>query len=267
MAAADIARTAGRLAAFLAALLVVGLLVVPRLMRVIVKLDRPETTIVSSVGLAFGFSLLAAECGYSVALGAFIAGSLIAESGVEKTVEHLVQPIRDMFAAIFFVSVGMLIDPEQIATHWLVVLVFLLAVVFGKDPVRGIGRILNGAGHSEFRANRHERCPDRRVLVHHCERRSRQPGDRSAAVFDGDRRFGDYHVAYSLVDSRRSGNGRVGRPQTAPLDSNICCLVFIVDRTAWVRTEPRQRSHRFAARSVGWQSTSSPRPSLSLPPP
>ena len=53
--------------------------------------------------------------GYSVALGAFIAGSLVAESGVEKTVEHLVQPVRDMFAAIFFVSVGMLIDPMQIA--------------------------------------------------------------------------------------------------------------------------------------------------------
>ena len=101
-AAADIARTAGRLAAFLAALLIVGLLIVPRLMRVIVKLDRPETTIVSSIGLAFGFSLLAAECGYSVALGAFIAGSLVAESGVEKTVEHLVQPIRDMFRGDLF---------------------------------------------------------------------------------------------------------------------------------------------------------------------
>ncbi|HEY2759269.1 MAG TPA: cation:proton antiporter, partial [Pirellulales bacterium] len=145
-AAADIARTAGRLAAFLAALLVVGLLIVPRLMRVIVKLDRPETTIVSSIGLAFGFSLLAAECGYSVALGAFIAGSLVAESGVEKTVEHLVQPIRDMFAAIFFVSVGMLIEPREMATNWLVVLVFLLAVVFGKILSVGLGAFLTGQG-------------------------------------------------------------------------------------------------------------------------
>ena len=48
---------------------------------------------------------------YSVALGAFIAGSLVAESGVAHRVEHLVQPVRDIFAAIFFVSVGMLIDP------------------------------------------------------------------------------------------------------------------------------------------------------------
>ncbi len=115
-------------------------------MRAIVKLDRPETTIVSSIGLAFGFSLLAAECGYSVALGAFIAGSLIAESGVEKTVEHLVQPIRDMFAAIFFVSVGMLIDPQQVAANWFVVLVFLLAVVFGKILSVGLAAFLTGQG-------------------------------------------------------------------------------------------------------------------------
>src|SRR3954452_2445825 len=146
LAAADLARTAGRLLAFLAALLMVGLLVVPRLMRTIVKLNRPETTIVSSIGLAFGFSLLAAQCGYSVALGAFIAGSLVAESGVERTVEHLVQPIRDMFAAIFFVSVGMLIDPHQVATNWFVVLVFLIAVVLGKILSVGLGAFLTGQG-------------------------------------------------------------------------------------------------------------------------
>ncbi len=146
LAAADIVRTTGRLAAFLAALLIVGLLIVPRLMRAIVKLDRPETTIVSSIGLAFGFSLLAAQCGYSVALGAFIAGSLIAESGVEKTVEHLVQPIRDVFAAIFFVSVGMLIDPHQVAANWFVVLAFFLAVVLGKILSVGLAAFLTGQG-------------------------------------------------------------------------------------------------------------------------
>ena len=76
--------------------------------------DRPETTVVASVGIAFGFALLALTFNYSVALGAFLAGSLVAESGVEKKVEHLVQPVRDIFAAVFFVSVGMLIDPAQI---------------------------------------------------------------------------------------------------------------------------------------------------------
>src|SRR5262245_51704088 len=132
LSALAIAEAAGRLAAFLVVLLVVGLLTVPRLFRAIVRLDRAETTVVASVGLAFGFALLALAFGYSVALGAFMAGALIAESGVEKTIEHLVQPVRDIFAAIFFVSVGMLIDPAQIAAHWPVVLVFLIVVIVGK---------------------------------------------------------------------------------------------------------------------------------------
>ena len=121
----ELARTFGQLAAFLVGTMVIGLLVVPRLIRAVVSLDRAETTVVASVGLAFGFALLASAFGYSVALGAFLAGTLIAESGVEKRVEHLVQPVRDIFAAIFFVSVGMLIDPTAIYANWLVVLVFL----------------------------------------------------------------------------------------------------------------------------------------------
>jgi K+:H+ antiporter len=128
----EVGRTAARLAGFLAVTTVAGLLIVPRLMRVVVRLDRAETTVVASVGLAFGFALLASVFGYSVALGAFLAGALVAESGVEKQIEHLVQPVRDIFAAIFFVSVGMLIDPAEVYANWLVVLVFLAAVIAGK---------------------------------------------------------------------------------------------------------------------------------------
>jgi len=140
----QIARAAGQLTAFLAVLMIVGLFTVPRLIRAVVRLDRSETTVVASVGLAFGFALLAATFGYSVALGAFIAGALVAESGVEKTVEHLVQPVRDIFAAIFFVSVGMIIDPHVIAEHWLTVLAFLVVVVVGKVMSVTIGAFLTG---------------------------------------------------------------------------------------------------------------------------
>ncbi len=128
----ELAMQGGRLALFLGALTVIGLLTVPRAMRAIVRLERQETTVVAAVGLAFGFALLATTFGYSVALGAFIAGSLVSESGVERTVEHLVQPVRDVFAAVFFVSVGMLIDPADIAAHGVAVAVFLVAVVVGK---------------------------------------------------------------------------------------------------------------------------------------
>jgi CPA2 family monovalent cation:H+ antiporter-2 len=146
LSALEFGRAVGHLAAFLAIVMVVGLFIVPRLVRAVVRLDRAETTVVASVGIAFGFAMLAATFGYSVALGAFLAGTLVAESGVEKTVEHLVQPVRDIFAAIFFVSVGMLIDPVQIATHWQIILVFLAAVIVGKIFSVTVGAFLTGQG-------------------------------------------------------------------------------------------------------------------------
>src|SRR5690606_37438617 len=123
LSAAGLAATAGRLAAFLIAIVAVGLLIVPRLMRAVVRLERPETTIVTAVGLCFAVAWLATSFGYSVALGAFVAGMLAAESGYARRIEAQVSPVRDVFAAIFFVSVGVLIDPKLVAEHWVVVLV------------------------------------------------------------------------------------------------------------------------------------------------
>ncbi|HSB52933.1 MAG TPA: cation:proton antiporter, partial [Gemmatimonadales bacterium] len=146
LTAAVLGRTALRLLVFLAGLILVGLLLVPRLTRAIVRLDRPEITVIAAVGLAFGTGYLALAFGYSVALGAFFAGSLVAESGEEKKVEHLVQPVRDMFAAIFFVAVGMMIDPRVIAENWLPVLVFALLVIGGKVLAVSVGAFLAGYG-------------------------------------------------------------------------------------------------------------------------
>ena len=140
----SLAITAGRLAMFLAGLVGVGLLVIPRLVRYIVRLNRPETTLVASVGICFAAALLALAFGYSVALGAFIAGSLVAESGEAKVVEHLVAPVRDIFVAIFFVAVGMLIDPELIVEHWVAVLVFTIMLIVGKVLAVSVSAFLTG---------------------------------------------------------------------------------------------------------------------------
>jgi len=94
------------------------LLVIPRLVRSILRLDRPETTSVACIGICFALSLLAQQFGYSVALGAFIAGSLVAESGEGARIEHLLEPVRDLFAAVFFVSVGMLIEPALVRANF-----------------------------------------------------------------------------------------------------------------------------------------------------
>jgi len=138
--------TLGRLGAFLALLLAGGMLVVPRAIRYVRRRGNAETLLVASLGLCFGFASLAHASGYSVALGAFIAGSLVAESGEAAAVEEIVRPVRDLFAAIFFVSVGMLIDPALVARHWAAVAAFTGLVLVGKPVAVGLGAFLTGHG-------------------------------------------------------------------------------------------------------------------------
>lgn len=146
LAPGPLAATIGRLAAFLIGLVVVGMLIVPPAVRAVERLGRRETTLVASVGFCFAVALLAQAAGYSVALGAFIAGSLVAESGRGKPVEHVIEPVRDMFAAIFFVSVGMLIDPAVIVRYWPAVATLTLLVVVGKVTGVSLGAFLSGSG-------------------------------------------------------------------------------------------------------------------------
>ena len=146
LSAAQLGITAGRLALFLGCVVVAGLLIIPRLVRAILKLDRPETTAVASVGICFAFALLAQRFGYSVALGAFLAGTLVAESQHGVSIEHLLQPVRDLFAAVFFVSVGMLIDPGLVRQHWAAILVLSAVVIAGKTVGVSIPAFLTGAG-------------------------------------------------------------------------------------------------------------------------
>jgi len=146
LSGADIGIALARLIGFLVALVVIGLLVVPRVMRVIVRLGRAETTIIAAIAVCFGISLLAHEVGYSVALGAFVAGMLVAESGEVHKIEALVNPVRDIFAAVFFVSVGMMLDPMSLVEHWLAVLVFTVVVILGKIGSVALGAFLVGSG-------------------------------------------------------------------------------------------------------------------------
>ncbi|HET9597857.1 MAG TPA: cation:proton antiporter [Anaeromyxobacteraceae bacterium] len=142
----ELGATLGRLAAFLALLLAAGMLVVPRTIRYVRRRGAPEMLLVTSLGLCFGVSYLALASGYSVALGAFIAGSLIGESGEAGAIEEMVRPVRDLFAAVFFVSVGMLIDPALVARNWVAVVAFILLVVLGKSAAVGLGAFLTGNG-------------------------------------------------------------------------------------------------------------------------
>ncbi|MCA9676106.1 MAG: cation:proton antiporter, partial [Myxococcales bacterium] len=146
LSAGDVARTSGELAGFLAALLFGGLLVVPRLIRLVARTRRDETLLITALGVCFAMAYLAELAGYSVALGAFIAGMLVAESGQRDRIEALVHPLRDLFAAIFFVAVGMTIDPRLIADGWVPAVAATALVIGGKLFGVSIGAVLAGTG-------------------------------------------------------------------------------------------------------------------------
>jgi CPA2 family monovalent cation:H+ antiporter-2 len=140
----DVGKTLGKLSVFLVTSLVLGLLVVPRLLSYITKFKSNEMLLVTVLGLCFGVSLLAVQLGYSVALGAFLIGAVIAESREIHRVEQLIEPVRDMFSAIFFVAIGLLIDPRMLASYWLPIVVITAAVVFCKVLTCAFGSFIGG---------------------------------------------------------------------------------------------------------------------------
>ncbi|MDX2191727.1 MAG: cation:proton antiporter [Gemmatimonadales bacterium] len=143
---AAVAKALLRLGLFLLGSVAVGALVVPRFLRAAMKAGRPETLLVASVGLAFGAAVLARSAGYSVALGAFLAGSLAADAGAGHRLERLIRPLRDLFVAVFFVATGMQFDPSTLATLWPLILGATALVVIGKVVGVSLGAFLTGHG-------------------------------------------------------------------------------------------------------------------------
>jgi CPA2 family monovalent cation:H+ antiporter-2 len=141
---ADVGLTLGRLGIFLAVTLVAGLIAVPRLLAYVARFKSNEMLLVTVLALCFGVSLLALKIKYSIALGAFIIGAVIAESREIHRIETLIEPIRDMFSAIFFVAIGLLIDPKMLVIYWLPILVITLAVVIGKVLACSFGAFVGG---------------------------------------------------------------------------------------------------------------------------
>src|SRR5258706_604910 len=140
----EVSVTVGKLAIFLAAALVLGLLAVPRLVGYVGRFKSNEMLLITVLAVCFGFSLLAARLGYSVALGAFLIGVVVAEAREIGRIETLTQPIRDMFSAIFFVSIGLLIDPKMLLAHWIPVVVISLVVIIGKVVTCALGVYAGG---------------------------------------------------------------------------------------------------------------------------
>jgi CPA2 family monovalent cation:H+ antiporter-2 len=140
----EVGLTVGKLSIFLVTALVLGLIAVPRLLGYVAKFKSNEMLLVTALALCFGFSLLAAKLGYSVALGAFVIGALISEAREIHKIEHLMEPIRDMFSAIFFVSIGLLIDPKMLITYAGPIAIISVLVIAGKVLSCGLGTFAAG---------------------------------------------------------------------------------------------------------------------------
>lgn len=134
----------GHLGLFVIVGMILGLLLLPRLVDYLAGFDRDETLLVSVLGICFGASLFAAWMGFSMALGAFLAGAVVAESRSVDRVLHLVEPLRDMFAALFFVAIGLKIDPAMLLQYALPALLIAAAVIVGKTLTCGLGVFMIG---------------------------------------------------------------------------------------------------------------------------
>jgi len=132
------------LTSFIIVVIAIGLITVPYLVRGVARFKRPETLLITSLGLCFAFAMIAERAGYTVVLGAFLAGCLVAESARGAEVEKLIEPVRHVFGAIFFVSVGMLINPQLLASHWLVLAVLTVVAVTGKLVSVSLASLLVG---------------------------------------------------------------------------------------------------------------------------
>jgi monovalent cation:H+ antiporter-2, CPA2 family len=132
------------LGSFLGLLLVAGLIIIPRLLNYIARFKSDEMLLVTVVGLCCGISLITLRLGYSVALGAFLIGAIIAEARQIYKIETLMHPVRDLFSAVFFVSIGMLIDPGLLAKYALPILAITVVVVVGKVFTCALGTFVAG---------------------------------------------------------------------------------------------------------------------------
>lgn len=136
--------TVSKLGIFLVVALLLGLLLVPRLLAFVARSNSREMLLITVLAICFGFCLLVTKFGYSMALGAFVIGAIMAESREIHMIERLIEPLRDTFSAIFFVAIGMLVDPHVMVEYALPIAVITVVVILGKIVSCSLGTFAAG---------------------------------------------------------------------------------------------------------------------------
>ena len=133
-----------KLAFFLVLWFVVGIYLIPLFLRKVKSLMSDETLLITALALCFGMVVIASAVGFSAAFGAFIMGSILAETIEKEQIEHLVSPVKDLFGAIFFVSVGMMVDVALITEYIVPILCIVAAIMLGQTILSTGGFLLAG---------------------------------------------------------------------------------------------------------------------------
>ena len=140
----QLAQTLGLMLLYLAMWLLMGIYIIPTLLKKIKNLMNNETLLIVSIGLCLGMVMLAVYLGFSSALGAFLAGSILAGTNYAEQIEHLTKPVKDLFGAIFFISVGMLVDPKLLVEYWFPIILITVVTILGKLVFSTSGMLLSG---------------------------------------------------------------------------------------------------------------------------
>ena len=129
---------------FLVLWLVVGIFAIPLFLRAVRKLINAEVLLIVSLGLCCAMAVVSTEVGFSSAFGAFIMGSILAETVEAERIEKLVEPVKNLFGAIFFVSVGMLVDPHIIMSYSVPIIILILTILLGQAVFGSFSFMLGG---------------------------------------------------------------------------------------------------------------------------
>ena len=133
-----------RIGFFLILWFVVGISLIPMFLRSVRKLISEETLLVVSLGLCCLMAVISTQVGFSSAFGAFVMGSILAETVEAEKIIKVVEPVKNLFGAIFFVSVGMLVDPSILVEYALPIAVIVLAILLGQSFFGSFGYLLSG---------------------------------------------------------------------------------------------------------------------------
>ena len=133
-----------KLVFFLVIWFLVGVYVLPSALNRLQRYLTPETLLIISMGLCLGMAVFSVYCGFSLALGAFVMGSILAGTIYAERIESVVTPVKDLFGSVFFISVGMMVQPDIVVEYWPMILILSATVIVGMIVFGTFGMLVTG---------------------------------------------------------------------------------------------------------------------------